>query len=146
MSATKSRHRLMQALVRGSVMYGTDPNLNHVDTELGELGNCGRLQPVKRQRLLQVFHASRALDTCLHTVLLLNGVTPKNGIGAMLNQLKALPPNVRGYMTHSKASAFKSSIAYKRNRYAHKAASFPSSTKEVDDLVSEVHACLASIL
>jgi hypothetical protein len=146
MSVTQSRHKLMQALVRGSNTYGANPSLNYVDAELEELGRCARLQPIKRQRLLQVIHASRALDTCLSTVIASNGIAPQHGIGKMLNQLKALPPNASGYMSHAAASNFISTIAHKRNRYAHQAGAFPSSTKEVDDLVSEVHACLATIL
>lgn len=146
MGATQSRHKLMQALVRGSIIYGANPSLSHVDAELEELGRCVRLQPIRRQRLLQVIHASRALDTCLSAVIASNGITPQHGIGKMLGQLRALTPNSYGYMSHGTASAFISTIAHKRNRYAHQAGSFPSSTKEVDELVSEVHACLSTIL
>jgi hypothetical protein len=136
----------MQALVRGSTNYGSDPSLNSVDSELDELGRCGRIKPVKRQRLLQVIHASRALDTCLSAVLRGNGVQPNHGIGKMLDQLKALPPRAKGYMDHPAVTNFKSAIAYKRNRYAHAAGTFPTSTKEVDDIVSEIHSCLSVII
>jgi hypothetical protein len=146
MSAQRSRHLLMQALVRGSASYGTSPTLNNVDAELEELGRCARLQPLKRQRLLQVIHASRAIDTCLASILRDNGITPEHGIGKMLKQLTSLHPSIRGYLDHSRVSAFRSSIANKRNHYAHNAASFPNSTQEVDKLVAEVHACMAMIL
>lgn len=146
MSTMRSRNKLMQALVRGSTIYGTTPELNHVDAELEELGRCRGMQPVKRQRLLQVFHASRALDTCLASVLRSHNRTPRSGIGTMLNQLKTLPPNARGYLDHNTARAFKSTIAHKRNRYAHRAGEFPTSSQEADSLVAEVHACMAMIL
>lgn len=145
MSARKSRHMLMQALIRGSVLYGTRPKLRDVDAELAELGRCVRLKPIHRQRLLQIFHASRALDTCLAEFLWSNGVTPQHGIGKMLNQLKAQQPPLKGF-NNATASAFRSSIADKRNRYAHNAGNFPSSTREVDSLVSEVHSCMTQIL
>jgi len=81
MSARKSRHLLMQALVRSSALYGAHPQLADIDAELEELGRCSRLQPVRRQRLLQVIHASRAIDTCLSTILVANGKTNPTGIG-----------------------------------------------------------------
>jgi len=146
MSARKSRHLLMQALVRGSSMYAAGPDLRQVDVELSELGRCVRLQPLNRQRLLQVIHATRALDTCLASILRSNGITPEHGIGKMLRQLRTLHPTVRGHLDHTTATAFNYSIAYKRNRYAHRAGSFPASTQEVDQLVAEVHACMALIL
>lgn len=146
MSSRKARHLAMQAILRGSAVFGLSPDFAHVDRELAELGSCNRLQPLNRQRLLQVIHASRALDTCLRSLLLLNGKKPDHGIGKMLHQLKLLPPQSRAYLDHSTATAFVSSIAHTRNRYAHRAASFPTSTQEVDKLVAEVQACLASIL
>ncbi|WP_214647901.1 hypothetical protein [Novosphingobium aerophilum] len=146
MSARKSRHQLMQALVRGSTIYLGDPDVAHVDTELGELGRCLRLQPPKRQRLLQVMHASRALDTLLSSILKSHGVQPAHGIGKMLHQLKGLPPAAQGYLDHKTSTAFVSAIAHKRNRYAHRANAFPTSNQEVDRLVAEIHACMAMIL
>ena len=146
MSSQRSRHKLMQALVKGTPSYGTDPLLQAVDNELQELGRCVRLQPLTRQRLLQVLHASRAIDTCLRSILLAHGITPASGIGKMLHQLRSLSPAKRGYLNHSAAAAFVASIANPRNRYAHTAGSFPSSTQEVDRIVSEVHACMAMIL
>lgn len=146
MSARRSRHQLMQALVKGAPLYGVDPLMQAVNRELEELGRCTRLSPLTRQRLLQVIHASRALDTCLSAVLRAKGVAPNHGIGKMLHQLRTLPPATRGYLDHAAASAFVSSNANPRNRYAHRAASFPTSTQEVDRLVAEVHACMCIIL
>jgi hypothetical protein len=145
MSARKSRHLLMQALVRSSPLFGVRSELNHVDAELAELGRCTKLQPLHRQRLLQVIHASRAIDTLLSAILVTYGQSPKTGIGGKLHQLKALPPATRGYINHATASAFDTAIAHKRNRYAHMAGSFPNSQQEADQFVSEVHACLAMI-
>lgn len=136
----------MQALVKGAPTYTTDSLMQAVDLELKELGRCVRLQPLNRQRLLQVLHASRAIDTCLRSILVANGITPKSGIGKMLHQLSALSPTTRGNLNHSAAVAFSASIAHPRNKYAHTAGSYPASTQEVDRIVSEVHACLTIIL
>lgn len=146
MSSRKSRHKLMQVLVKGSAGYGTVPGYNQVESELEELGNCGRIQPLKRQRLLQVIHASRSIDTCLSLILRANGVNPSYGIGGQLMQLKTLHPSIRGYLDHPTATTFRKSISDRRNIYAHRAGEFPRSTKEVDDFVSEVHACLTMVL
>lgn len=142
----RSRHKLMQALVRASAAYYTEPRCKEVESELEELGNCTRTQPLKRQRLLQVIHAGRSIDTCLSIILAANGVSAGHGIGGKLNQLKSLHPSTRGYLDHATATAFRISIADKRNRYAHNAGAFPTSTNEVDTFVSEVHACLSMVL
>jgi len=146
MSARKARYQLMQALVRGSASFGVDPDLGQVDFELAELGKCVRLQPLNRQRLLQVIHASRALDTCLGSILRGSGIVPKHGIGKMLRQLMTLSPSVRGHLGNANVAAFISTIANKRNRYMHRAGSFPSSTQEVDKLVAEIHSCMSMVL
>lgn len=141
-----ARHRLMQALVRGSAHYGAAVRLNHVEDELSELGSADRAKPVKRQRLLKIIHASRAIDTTLGVILVANGKTPPHGIGKRLEQLKSLAPATRGYMDHPTFVTYRTSIAKVRNVYAHNAGSFPTSTLEVDTFVSEVHACMALIL
>jgi hypothetical protein len=136
----------MQALVRSSPLFGVRPDLGLVDAELEELGRCTKLQPLYRQRLLQIIHAGRAIDTLLSAILDTYGQSPKSGIGGKLHQLKTLPPAARGYLNHATAIAFEIAIAHKRNRYAHKAGSFPNSQLEVDRFVAEVHACLAMIV
>ena len=136
----------MRALVKGAPSYSVDLLMQAVDRELEELGGSTRMQPLTRQRLLQVIHASRALDTSLRAILLANNIVPNHGIGKMLHQMRSLPPATRGYLDYAAASGFVTSIANTRNRYAHKAASFPSSTQEVDRLVAEVHACMSMIL
>jgi len=146
MSSRKSRHQLMQALLRSSPLYSMDPELARIELELTELGRCTRLQPVSRQRLLQIIHAGRAIDTYLSRLLIANGINPATGIGGKLHQLKSLPATRRGYLSHSAASAFEISIARKRNRYAHLAGAFPNSTQEVDQFVGEVHSCLCRIV
>ncbi|MFD1949458.1 hypothetical protein ACFSGX_01590 [Sphingomonas arantia] len=142
----KSRHLLMQALVRASVHYGTDPRLNHVESELSELGACDRIKTVPRQRLLKVLHAGRVIDTTLGVILDAAGKPQKYGIGNRLDQLKTLPPATRGYMDHTTVGTYRLSVAKVRNKYAHNAGSFPTSTIETDKFVSEVHACMALIL
>lgn len=146
MSARKARHKAMQAIVRGSSLYGTCPELNHVEQEFAELGACNAMQPLKRQRFLQIMHAARALDTTLHVVIKAAGGAPRHGIGKMLHQLPSLPPSSRGHLSSPVATSFVSSICTSRNRYAHKAGAFPTSQQEADSLVAEVHACVALIL
>jgi hypothetical protein len=127
-------------------MWGKRPELAQIDSELLELGRCNRLEPISRQRLLQIIHASRSIDTFLSTLLVANGIAPKSGIGGKLHQLKSLNPNTKGYLTHSAATAFETDIARKRNLYAHSAGTFPTSTNEVDRFVAAVHSCLALII
>ena len=92
-----ARHKLMQALVRGSTHYGAAVRLNLVEDELDELGRCDRVEPIRRRRLLKVIHAARAIDTTLGVILDANGIPPQHGIGERLDQLKTLAPATRGY-------------------------------------------------
>jgi hypothetical protein len=146
MSARRSRHLAIQALVRGSSLFTTNPELSQVDAELEELGRCNALQPVKRQRLLQVIHSTRALDTSLLVVLRHHGKDPKYSIGKMLHQLPSLPSGAVGHLTHNAVVGFVGGICGLRNRYAHKAGAFPTSTLEVDGLVARIHSCILAIL
>lgn len=141
-----ARHKLMLALVRGSTHYGADVRLNHVEEELSELGSVERAKPVKRQRLLKIIHASRAIDTTLGVILDVNGITPLHGIGKRLAQLKTLPPATRGYIDHPTMVTYRASVAGVRNKYAHNAGAFPTATLEVEKFVSEVQACMVLIL
>lgn len=141
-----ARHKLMQALVRGSAHYGAAAHLNRVEEELDELGRCNRVEPIRRRRLLMVMHASRAIDTTLGVILDANGIKPEHGIGKRLDQLKKLPPATRGYLDHTTVVVYRKSIANVRNTYAHDAGAFPSSSLETESLVSEVHACMALVL
>lgn len=141
-----ARHKLMQALVRGSAHYGTAVRLNHVEDELDELGRCDRVEPIRRRRLLKLIHAARAIDTTLGVILDANGISPQHGIGNRLNQLKTLAPATRGYLNHTTVVAYRTSIANVRNNYAHNAGAFPTSTHEIEGFVSEVHACMTLVL
>ena len=141
-----ARHKLMHALVRGSTHYGTTTRLNQVEEELGELGRCDRVEPIRRRRLLKVIHAARAIDTTLGVILDVNGISPQHGIGKRLDQLKTLAPTTRGYLEHTTVVAYRTSIANVRNNYAHNAGAFPTSTAETEGFISEVHACMTLIL
>ncbi|HVJ78103.1 MAG TPA: hypothetical protein VM620_09730 [Hyphomicrobium sp.] len=146
MSVRKSRHQAMLALLVGSATYGARREIAQIALELSELGRCSRLQPLNRQRLLQVIHASRAIDTCLSTILAANGINPKSGIGGKLYQLNGIPRGRRGHLPTQQAKNFEVAIAHKRNRYTHSAGAFPTSAHEVDTFVSDVQACLTMVL
>jgi hypothetical protein len=121
--------------------------LAQVEHELVELEHCDRVMPEKRKRLLQVLHATRALDTTLGEVLVQNGISsPPMSLGPRLRQLAHIPSGTRGHLSQSAIQGYVAAISTGRNKYAHRANAFPSSTLEVDRIVSEVGACLADIL
>jgi hypothetical protein len=136
----------MQAIVAGSHLFPSSVELANVQSELAELGRCDRLQPLTRQRLLQIIHASRALDTSLTVVMKHNALPPAFGIGKMLWKLSALPAGAQGRISVAARKTFISAISDVRNRYAHHANAFPNSNLEVDRLMSETEACLSVVL
>ena len=66
---------------------------------------------------------------------------PSYSIGKYLEQLCAA-----GRLTKSAEVHYKNTVADVRNRYLHKANAFPSSSKEVDNLVAEIGECLSQVL
>jgi hypothetical protein len=100
------------------------------------------VSPEKRRGLLQILHSTRALDSGLRLALRrTTGLAPSYSIGKHLEQLCAA-----GRITKSAEVHYKKTVADVRNRYLHKANAFPSSSKEVDNLVAEIGECLSQVL
>lgn len=146
MSASRRRYDALRAIVQGSPIYSGSQILRKVDLEIHEIGNCTSVTLQRRKFFLQVMHSTRALDSAINAVLLHNNINSSHSMGKMLRQLQNLPPGTRGWLPPATATRFVNKIATPRNKYAHQADAFPTSTNEVDSLVSEVHTCLTLIL
>jgi hypothetical protein len=131
----------MRALVAGSSCSG---QLHAVDSELREIVNVSKVHLERRKHLLQVLHATRALDTALGTMLAGYGIAPvPHSIGPRLSKFGTLPAGHAGYLAQNTIGQFKRSICGPRNDFIHKADAFPRSFREADRLVSAIESCFA---
>jgi len=144
-SGHRRRVSTLQAIVAGSPVAG-DPRALVVHGEFELVFECGRVHRLDRRWLLQIIHASRALDTTLTVFTALNGRRGRSTLGQCLvwlqNQLaparRRLPPRER--------RAFQNNIVRVRNRYMHEAGALPQDVAEVTDLLDEMGACLVRVL
>jgi hypothetical protein len=113
----------------------------HVDHELQELGSVAHIAPEKRKHLLQLLHATRALDTALKEVIRSYHITPQHSLGPVLKQLSQLPLGAPGHITTADYVRFMSTVRVARNRFAHEANAFPRSARETESILSEIEVC-----
>jgi hypothetical protein len=118
------------AAVRGDVVI-----------ELDELYDARLVRKRQRRRLLQVIHASRAVDTALATILVADGVSPApRSIGESLNKLRSRGVH-GGKLTATDVTTYSARFRVVRNRYAHDAGAFPSET-EAAIHIADMETCL----
>jgi hypothetical protein len=139
---TARRVNTMRALVAGASCAAT---LQDVDNELHEIIGATKVQLERRKHLLQILHATRALDTVLGKVLASYGTSSiPHSIGPRLRCFAALPTMHAGHITLRTVHQFNQSICNPRNRYMHNADAFPRSAREADRLISAVEACFVA--
>jgi hypothetical protein len=116
-----------------------------VDAELAEVIGAMKVSHRPRKLLLQIVHASRAADTALEEVTRRVHHIPithrEASLGKCLMKLAAA-----GIITSIERDRYQRGIAHVRNGFMHEAGRFPTHENEVEDLLSEVRACLAQLL
>ena len=118
-----------------------------VTAEFAQASRVRRMLPEERRRLLQVLHATRALDTTLSEVVRVRAnpvVHQPHSLGQYLDVL-AGPGTRSGTLPHQDRVLYKRTIADVRNRFMHEADSYPES-HELAALLGQMTACLAKVL
>lgn len=148
MSAYKRRVDTLKALVAGSVIGTHSAENTLIEEEFDEAGSTMRVPQLRRRKLLQVLHTTRALDSALKCFLTHHGI-PLGGrsLGSYLTGLK----NNAGHTTLSpllevSRLRYQTNIADPRNQYMHQAGAYPNTDGDIMTLVSEMHACLTEVL
>jgi hypothetical protein len=145
MSVHKRRIQTIQTLIAGSVV-SSQPDHTAIQSELSEVLKVQRVPQLPRRRLLQLFHSSRAIDTTISRFLTWHGITTKSGLGANISELTKTHKATLGTLTKQEEQRYKQQIANVRNHYMHTAGAFPGQDNHIINLLSEMEACLVSIL
>lgn len=150
MSAHANRISTIRALLAGS-SAASWPDYSRIDDEFNEAKNVGRLAPLRRRRIFEVFHASRATEGVLRAFVYNNNCLSPNkpnpcSIGQYLFALHAHVNSQRSNLSSSERHQFQQRIAQKRNQYLHRAGEYPRSQHNVAILLSDMYACIARTL
>lgn len=144
----KNRVKTLQALVRGSVAIGSDPVLcRTVLSEFDEVTGALRIT-ANRRYLLQVLHATRALDGSLKAFNQHHGIlgSKSHALGKYLWDLNKHASVGLGILPEPRVKSFIKSIVVERNRYMHQPGQYPSTKEEILALLTEMDACLTEVL
>lgn len=120
-----------------------------VGSELDEVLHVRSTPRLARRHLLQVLHATRALDTTLRAFLQHHGMLTKDltGLGKYLHHLEKQTTNpTLGKLTETERKQFIEEIVRVRNHYLHGAGRFPADDVEVAKLLAAMDACLARVV
>ena len=139
--AHRKRVEALKALVIANVLPGTSAVVND---EFERVCQAGRIRQLPRRYLLEVIHASRALDTGLKVYIAQATGHHLRNIGGMLKFARDVGIHGNRLPASSHNSHY-GAVAKVRNHYAHEAGAFPANSPEVEQLLDDMNACLAEI-
>jgi len=146
MSLSTNRLMTLKALIAGSVACSVTPAFATISQELDALHDARNVRPRLRRSLLEIVHASRALESCLRVINQHYGCSQSaRALGQYLVALRDHAHATLGKLREHHRSRFQQSIVRRRNRYLHEAGSYPT-TQEVDHLLAETQDCLVTVL
>jgi hypothetical protein len=143
---TSRRVLTLRAISQGARARTGSDVFNHIDHELQELAAVARVQPERRKNLLQLLHATRALETALKEVIRSHGIQPAPSLAPIFRQLTQIAYGHPGYLTAANARRFNQTVRIARNRFAHEANAFPRSAREAESVLSEIEACFLLVV
>jgi hypothetical protein len=145
MANHRQRITAIQALVAGSVL-GNTPLGAVVNAEFDEAVRAGRVRILNRRYLLQVLHATRALDSALRAFIVHHGIpNGGNSLGSYLYALRNNPLAIPSQLTEAQRLYFQNQIVDARNTYMHQAGAAPLNDNELAILVADMETCLMDV-
>lgn len=142
----KNRIKTIQLLVNNRLSMA--PAIcSTIDGELNQVVQVERIPDLARRTLLQVLHATRAMDSALKAYLAMRGCkVDRNSLGGYLTSLtKPSVPGMRK-LRESQKARYQQNIVEVRNRYMHEAGAFPNTETQITQLLGEMEACLSEVL
>lgn len=138
----KKRVTALQALVYGSRLgMNQQAVCSNVHNEFEQVLKAIKIPLKPRRYLLQVLHSTRALDTSLRELTaILNPQATSNSLGGYLRDLQVTRAGNWGF-SHNEVNHFQTEIVTPRNKFMHRAGTFPTNT-QVEQLLSSMDACL----
>lgn len=145
MSVHRQRIEAIQALIAGSVVAASS-SFSSIKSEYGEVIHSGKIQPLRRRRILQVLHSTRGLDSTLKEFTNRHGVpVNRQTLGGYLWGLAHHPLKTISRLSDLERGDFQRSIVRTRNRYMHEAGAYPAGDYQVLGLLSDMQACLSRV-
>lgn len=146
MSIQKNRIMTMIALLN-SCNSISKQNLNKVKAEFHQVVDVDHISPTRRRNLLKILHSTRGLDSTLRVFLDYHGI--RNGtqaIGQFIIQLEKHKSPSLSNLSNSERIKYQNRIVNLRNLYLHTADSYPRTEREVNELISDMHALLSRVM
>jgi hypothetical protein len=141
---TARRIGALRALIAGASCAAS---LGKVDREILELAGAAKVQIEKRKHLMQILHATRALDSALGEALRSYGIgNVPFSLGDRLWAHNNLPVGHPSHLASHVVHRFIRMVCRPRNTFMHEADAFPRSYREADALISEIEACFTMVL
>lgn len=143
---TRRRIETLKALVDGSIVSTHAAHPSVID-ELDLVHEVRRVPQLPRRYLLQVLHATRALDSYLKAFINSHGLNPHAAaLGQYLQTLANHAHAPLQRMSQTDRLRFQRTIANIRNRFMHEAGTFPGREAEVENLLAEMDALLSLVV
>jgi len=150
----KTRIKTLRVLLHGNNVMKDSARISLIIGELECVKAAKKISDEPRGRLLQILHATRALDSSLRSFIeescayLTVPIIPPidYSLGSYLvwfvnHDIPSIPK-----MQESQRLGFQNRIVKERNRYVHQAGAFPSNDGEVAQLLTEMDTCLSIVL
>lgn len=146
MSRRQKRVDTLKVLTLGASSRIGAGALQNVLNELEEISSTGRITPIKRRHLQQVFHSLRALESALKQIIASHGHAPQESFGKLFYQMKDLPFNHPCHLDARSFGRFHKYLRDERNKYMHTADSFPRTERETNRLLGEIDSCFSQFV
>lgn len=136
----KRRADTLRVVIGSHRLLVQSPRLNDIIGEVNRIAASSRV-PRHNGWLLAVLHTTRALDTTLKEVLNGKGwMTTSRSLGGYLRAFRD-----RNALNASQTNHYQQVLVGRRNVYMHEAGRMPSQ-RDADEILSEMHACVVTIL
>jgi hypothetical protein len=147
-STHSRRIKALKVLVAGATALATHPARGRIVQELDEVSRARSVSANHRQRVLQILHTTRALDSTLSVFTSFHRCAPKRAaLGSYLHELtRHTSPTLGSRLSLTDRARFQADIVDVRNHYMHEAGAYPVDDTEVRTLLSDMQDCLITIL
>lgn len=137
-------HTIIALLTASGVAAARD--LNAIKTELQDLLAANRVSPQKRKFILKVLHTTRSVDSMLKAFVVHHHIVgTKHSIGGYLHQLERHTNASLHKLSASERAYYQHKIGDIRNEHMHNANHYPSSERDVNALINEMHVLMARV-
>jgi hypothetical protein len=139
------------------LVFSTFPNIPAADSariaaEFQELQNVSKVTPDPRRRILEILHATRALDSTMDEIFTAIGEpipTKEKALGKYLNKLNSHtvvgPNKFATRLDEPSKLRYKTFVADVRNQMMHRAGEYPVSEKALEGFLAVVNEWLGHV-